>query len=207
MNVILIGLLAAATFIVWMMVKRARGNDSPVVAVKSTIDGRTYYVQDKQDKQNAADMLAQIRAKMIALVSCVRTNVASSEAPDAKEYGSYQSRLDRLVSRFNADRIAEGNEDLRYTTYTLNKGEKMVFCLRARDASDNVHDLAMMTFVAIHEMAHVTSISNHHTPEFHANFKWLLQNAVKCGIYHPEDFKKSPRKYCGINVSDNPVID
>ena len=66
--------------------------------------------------------------------------------------------------------------------YTLNKGEKVVFCLRARGEDDRVHDLSMMTFVAIHEMGHITSISEHHSAEFKSNFSWLLENAVKAGI-------------------------
>jgi hypothetical protein len=153
-------------------------------------------------------MLAQVRAKMIALVECVKSGGSSSIAglpDDQKEYGTYQSRVDRLIKRFQPDRIGEGNEDIKYTTFTLNKGEKVVFCLRARDEDDRVHDLAMMTFVAIHEMGHITSVTEHHTDEFRSNFRWLLNHAVKCGIYTPEDFRANPRRYCGIDVTETPL--
>lgn len=177
-----------------------------IVPVKSTFDNRVYYVQDKPDKQSAANLLAQVRGKMISLVECVKASGGKVDGlpDDQKEYGSYQSRVDRLVKRFNPDKIAEGNEDVQYTTYTTNKSS-IVFCLRARDEKDDVHDLEMMTFVAIHEMGHITSVTEHHTPEFHSNFKWLLKNAIKCGIYHPENFRASPRNYCGMKVSDSPV--
>lgn len=180
-----------------------------IVPVRSRIDSREYYVQDKPDKQAAADALAQVRAKMISLIECLKRSskgsVEGGPADDEKNFGSYASRVDRLIKRFNPDRIAEGNEDLKYTTYTLNKGEKMVFCLRARGEDDRVHDIPMMTFVAIHEMGHVASVTEHHTPEFHSNFAWLLRHAVKCGIYEVENFKARPRQYCGITVSDTPL--
>lgn len=188
--------------------------NTEVVVVKSMVDGRDYVVQDKPDKQQAADMLAQVRQRMIKLVEYLKTNgnnAGSAQGPpadpnDEKEYGSYQSRIDRIVQRFNADRISEGNEDIRYTTYTLNKGEKIVFCLRARGEDDRVHDLSMMTFVAIHELAHIASISSHHSAEFKNNFAWLLRQSVACGVYSPENFRQRPRRYCGIDVTDSPIV-
>ena len=182
-----------------------RKQNTEVVVVKSLVDGRDYVVQNKPDKQSAADMLAQVRQRMMKLVDYVKNNNAGT-GNDEKEYGTYQSRTDRLLLRFNADRISEGNEDTRYTTYTLNKGEKIVFCLRARGEDDRVHDLSMMTFVAIHELAHITSISEHHTDEFKSNFAWLLRQAVACGVYNVEDFKTRPRRYCGIDVTDTPLV-
>lgn len=191
-----------------------RKQNTEVVVVKSTVDGRDYVVQNKPDKQNAADMLAQVRQRLMKLVEYLKANGNSagssagpkSEDNDEKTYGNYQERVDRLVRRFNPDRISEGNEDVRYTTYTLNKGEKIVFCLRARGEGDRVHDLSMMTFVAIHELAHIASVTNHHSMEFKSNFAWLLRHAVACGVYSPEDFKARPRRYCGIDVTDSPLI-
>lgn len=201
--------LAVGLFVLcYIFMKRGHiGPSVKIVGVRSQLDGRMYYVQDKPDKQAAADTLSQVRSKMIALVECVKSSNGSIPGLDNDEdkFGSYASRAARLDSRFNPDKIAEGNEDIRYTTYTLNKGEKVVFCLRARGQNDRVHDLAMMTFVAIHEMGHIASVTEHHTPEFHSNFKWLLQHAVKCGIYTPEDFNTKPRKYCGIDVTDTPL--
>ena len=35
----------------------------------------------------------------------------------------------------------------------------------------------------------------------------LLKNAVKIGIYEPVDYKKKPKNYCGMNITDNPYYD
>jgi hypothetical protein len=205
--------------IVALLLMWYRRRNTEVILVTSNVDGREYLVQNKQDKQQAADMLAQVRQRMIKLVEFLKQQYLSGaggaggetqtgggrDDPDVRQFGSYVERTKRLVRRFNPDKISEGNEDVRYTTYTLNKGEKIVFCLRARGEGDHVHDLAMMTFVAIHEMGHVASITEHHTPEFNSNFKWLLDNAVKCGVYSYEDFRSRPRNYCGIAVTDSPL--
>ena len=41
--------------------------DDNLEAVKSTIDDREYYVQEKDDSQEAADYLAMIRQKLMLL--------------------------------------------------------------------------------------------------------------------------------------------
>ena len=43
-------------------------------------------------------------------------------------------------------------------------------------------------FVAFHEMAHVMSLSVGHTDEFWNNFKFILKNAIKIGVYKYVDF-------------------
>ena len=46
-----------------------------------------------------------------------------------------------------------------------------------------------------------------HTKEFWQNFKFLLKDAAKMGIYKPVDYKKKPKSYCGLNITDNPYYD
>lgn len=196
--------------LLWLLLRRT-GQHTEVIKVRSTVDGREYLVQNKPDKQQAADMLAQVRQRMMKLVEYLKQHGSAAgnsgpKAPedDVKKFGEYSERVERLVSRFDPDKISEGNEDAKYTSYTIDKS-KMVFCVRARGEGDHVHDLAMMLFVAIHELAHVATITEHHTDEFQSNFAWLLRHAVDAGIYSFEDFQARPRKYCGIDVTDSPL--
>lgn len=177
-------------FILLIYVKK---QNTEVTLVTSNIDGKQYVVQNKPNKQKAADVLAQIKRNMVRLVDYCNSNQPKDE------------RVKRLVLKFDPDAIAEGTEDAKYTTYTLNKGEKMVFCLRTRDHQDNVHDVNLLTFVAIHELGHICSKTTGHTPEFNTNFQFLIQLAVKAGIYNPVDYRKTPQKYCGIEVTDTPL--
>lgn len=174
---------------------RRRDTDTEVVLVRSSIDGREYIVQNKPDKELAANALAIVRKDLMKFVDML--GIKEEKDP----------RTQRLKTKFNPDAISEGTEDARYTTYTLNKGEKMVFCLRTRDAADNVHRTTLLLFVAIHELGHICTLSEGHTEEFNVNFKWLIEKAVDYGIYSPENFRKTPETYCGIEVTDTPLED
>ena len=46
-----------------------------------------------------------------------------------------------------------------------------------------------------------------HKKEFWQNFKFLLKNAVEIEVYNPIDYKKKPKKYCGMTITDNPYYD
>ena len=73
--------------------------------------------------------------------------------------------------------------------------------------STKLIDLNTLTFVAIHELAHIMTTSIGHKQEFWQNFKYMLQNAKEAGIYDPIDYKKNPQQYCGMDINDNPYYD
>ena len=95
-----------------------------------------------------------------------------------------------------------------YTAYSENKGEKIAFCLnKKKENENNLIDEHTLTFVAIHEMAHVATKSIGHKQEFWDNFKFLLENAKECGVHIPRDYKNDPVEYCGMDIHDNPYYD
>ena len=87
----------------------------------------------------------------------------------------------------------------------VNKGEKIVFCIRQKDTSESLVEENTITFVAIHELAHIMTKSVGHTPEFWENFKRLLKEAIKANLYTKEDYTNNPKEYCGIKVTDSPL--
>ncbi len=161
--------------------------------VTSTVDNNTYLVRSLPDKKDAADLLAQIREKLETFIAHMSKNYISDE------------RVTRLVENFRADRISEGSENAKYTSYSINKGEKIVLCLRSRDEKKKLVDLNTMMFVVLHEIAHLATKSVGHTTEFWDNFKWILKEAVNIGIYKSQDFNSKPVEYCGIEITDNPL--
>ena len=161
--------------------------------VKSSIDGKEYLVRSLPDKKEAAALLSQIIANLQKLVK----HLEETEADD--------ERTVRIVKNFNADAISEGSENAKYTSYSVNKGEKVVLCLRSRDKNNKLMDLNTMMFVSLHELAHISSKTIGHDEAFWNNFKWLLQHAVKTGIYQQQDFKQKPVEYCGIQITDSPL--
>ena len=68
-------------------------------------------------------------------------------------------------------------------------------------------DKHTLMYVAIHELSHVMTKSVGHKSDFWNNFKFLLENAKEAGIHEPVDYKKKPKKYCSMKISDNPYFD
>jgi hypothetical protein len=68
-------------------------------------------------------------------------------------------------------------------------------------------DINTLTFVAIHELAHIMTKSEGHKQIFWQNFKFLLEEAKEAKIYKPVDYKNNPQPYCGMNITDNPLYD
>lgn len=161
--------------------------------VKSAVDGQDYLVRSLPDKQDAANLLANIRASLDRLVSHLQKMY-----PD-------DPRTKQISANFRSDRISEGADNAKYTSYSINKGEKIVFCLRSRDQNKKLMDLNTMVFVALHELAHVASVDVGHTEKFWDNFRWMLEEAIQVGVYREQDFKTKPMPYCGIMITDSPL--
>ena len=118
-----------------------------------------------------------------------------------------RENVQRMAKRFNPRKISETLPTSQYTAYSENKGEKLAFCTTTKKDGNKLIDENTLAFVAIHELGHVMTESVGHTKEFWQNFKFLLKDAVKLGIYKPVDYKKNPKSYCGMNISDNPYYD
>jgi hypothetical protein len=99
----------------------------------------------------------------------------------------------------------ESTPDAEFTSYSVNKGESVHFCLRQRDDNhEKLVDIDIMTFVAIHEMAHMITKTVGHGADFWNNFGWLLQEAEQINIYKHRDFTAHPVNYCGMKITDQP---
>ena len=160
--------------------------------VKSNIDNKEYLVQNNKDKQEAADLLATIRKNLVLITE------------ELKKTNKNQVDVDRMINNFNPDNITESDKTSKYTSYSINKGEKMVFCLRSRDEKNDLIDLNTIMFVAIHELAHTMTKSIGHTEEFWNNFRILLKNARKLGIYKRVNYDEKPVDYCGTKITNDP---
>jgi hypothetical protein len=173
-------------------------SEYPVVSVKSSIDGFTYKVRDMPDKQQAADIMARVRIKMNKLKLHLETTF-----PD-------KPQVKQLMRNFEAQahRFEEATPDAEFTSYSVNKGESVFFCLRQREGRDeSLVQEDIITFVAIHEMGHMITKTIGHGPDFWNNFAWLLQEAERVGIYQHRDFRAHPVSYCGMKITDQPTYD
>ena len=161
----------------------------------SEVDGNKYCVRERSKITLAADLLANVTQKLKDLVEHV-----GNKYPD-------KENVKRLVDNFKPSRIRETLPTSKLTAYSENKGEKIAFCLTTQKNNNDLIDIETLTFVGIHELAHVASVSVGHKEEFWENFKFLLEEAKAAGIYNPIDYKQNPQEYCGMTISDNPYYD
>jgi hypothetical protein len=142
------------------------------VEVQSKTDGKIYNVQNLPDKQEACERMAKIRANLEKLVDNYKNDPSAMADP----------RVKILVERFNPNSMIENDIDADTTSYSENKGETLVVCLRDKRAPYPFADENTVMFVLLHEMAHLMTTTIGHTPEFWNNFKKILQDANQVGI-------------------------
>lgn len=188
-----LGLAALGGLLAYSYLSSGPGN---LVKVMSARDGREYMVQNLPDMNGAADRLAEIRAGCHKILN---------------EYSQLEYTQDeackRLVHRFNADNMMENSIDSPYTSYSENKGERIVLCLRDKHDAPSypLIDKNTVMFVVLHEMAHLMTASTGHTQEFWSNFRRLLEDAMKLGVYEHVNYSRTPVEYCGMMITDSPL--
>jgi hypothetical protein len=119
------------------------------------------------------------------------------------------SRTMRLRKNFQINNMFEvyPNNKEGDTSYSINKGEEIGVCVRSGKNFYNIHNLNIIKFVFIHELAHVMSVSEQHTEEFWKNFKFLLHNCYINNLLKKIDYSTHPEEYCGLDVSYSPYFD
>ena len=184
------------TFIIIICIKMYHESDSfNLKCIISDIDNNTYCVRDREKLDLAADQLAKVTKNMNVVYESCKSKYADKD------------NIKRLIKGYNPKKIYETLPTSKYTAYSENKGEKLAFCLDTEKENGQLIDLNTLTYVALHEMAHICTESVGHTDEFWKNFKFLLQEAEKLNIYTPVDYKKKPVRYCGMDIKDNPYFD
>ena len=192
---ILVVVIAMLSYLLWQYVTGGPGN---IIVLKAS-DGNTYKVQDLTHKRDAAELMAEIHKNLRKVVDFYRQDEYVSDEP---------ARL--LVERFNPDAFMENTVTSSDTSYSENKGDKIVLCLRDKNDPPNypLIDTNTVMFVVLHEMAHLMTaeLNGHkHTREFWANFRRLLEDASKLGIYSPVNYSRTPVSYCGMMITDSPL--
>jgi len=175
-------------FVVFIVVNKVYKRDQEISQVRSNIDSRTYIVRKLPDSQKASDKLAEINQKIIKLLD--------SLDPEDRD------GIDTLKKRYDPDQLSETGLGAKYTSYSVNKGEKISICVR--DPGNTFIGDNIIIFVVIHELAHVMTTSIGHTDEFWDNMAYLLEKGDELGIYVPEDYKKKPVDYCGMEINSTP---
>jgi len=173
---------------------------STEVSFQESFTGEQYLVRNLEDKDKAADMLSEIKTRLKKLVDYVDKrcdkNINSERAKFISPYNK------TIKNKFNFILFRESTDSSKFTSYSINKGEEIVFCLRS--IPDNkLHDINELMYVAIHEIAHVGCPEIGHTPLFKKINLELLKYAMDCDVYRYKNYNSMPEQYCGIQLANN----
>lgn len=185
-------ILGALVYLAWVLLQHFNSN---LIKVRSGVNGRSYWVQNRSDKQQSADLLARVQQK-------IEASLLPKLPGDAD--------FDRLKDRYNPDSVQENVANSSLTSYNESKGRKIVLCIRSKGSDEALLDENTVTFVFLHELAHLMTTGfdtgNSHSVDFWKKFKKLLQEASKAGVYAVEDYSQKPKPYCGILITENPLL-
>lgn len=169
----------------------------------------------KYEKSNASALNPEKEGRIdIIPAGSEEDDVLASNIPYLMSDMNYlAARVAQLQERYQVDKISEISplNPSGSTSYTENKGEKLVLCLRSKtpnaQGEHEFHDINLIMFVELHELTHVMNDRWGHTQIFWKLFKFLLKEAVECGVYNPINYRDNPQVYCGMNITYNPYFD
>lgn len=193
-----IRIILLISIIIIFLIVYIKNRHTDVTYVKSFFDGQYYLVRDLPDKEEASNLLATINKNIFVLTNYLYDN----RNDKYKEYLPYIEQLHRRIKNVI---IIESSGDSVYTSYTINKGEQIIFCLRSRKAKDELHELNLIMYVVLHEISHIACPEYNHTPLFIKIFTFFTTVAIELGLYKKINFDENPTEYCGLIIPNSVV--
>lgn len=200
-------------FFVIVIIYQKKYLNSDIVYVRSELDNKYYLVRNLPDKQIAVNLLSKIKQYIFLLINYLKNNtdtesqkniqtLACDLSLQSKVCKNYREYISILHHKIQKTEISEGIGSEKYTSYSVNKGEQLVICLRSLKTNE-LHDINIIMYVVIHELSHIACPEYGHTELFKEIFAYLLRNAISINIYNRIDFYNNPEDYCGLMLTDS----
>ena len=202
-NIVKIILLSVVLFLFYKFIYDG------TVSIKSSLDNKVYNVRKGPDALKRADYLAFINAKLGVIVSSLKNNPNYNNDP----------AVQRLIKNWESGvSIKETGLLEPDAAYVINK-KYMSFCLQdspffGKLKTTSLEDTNLITYVGIHELSHIMSISTDHGEEFIRNFNFLLSyskgltftnpfNNTTEPLYIPLKSLKTADNFCGVKLENS----
>jgi len=170
-------------------------NKSEMTLINSNLDNKLYLVRESENKQKVADILSEINSRIIILLRYLQTI----------NNGELSEYIKTLIKKYPETILLENSSiipDKNYTSFSINKGEQIVFCIQD-PSNSKVYDINTLMYVALHEISHIACPDIGHTELFKKIFLYFIQQAIHIGIYNAVNYNINPTPYCGIIIRDN----
>jgi len=173
-------------------------NKKNVVLIEGR-DKNKYLVYNDIKKNDSALLLSDVINNMFKLRDYLYQNI--------NKYPEFDKYIKQLYKNLHKDRslIYENDPSSKLTSFSVNKGEEIAFCLRSKE-SNELHQLNLIMYVALHEMAHIACPEIGHGALFKKIFKFLTEISIELGLYKLDNYESSPVEYCGMMLSSNIVL-
>lgn len=165
-------------------------NDTPRSKNMTVMYNNKQWIVQQPD---SAKMLNQLITRINILIDYIQEHPENTYTLE---------RLKHWDSSFVLENIKESWKN-NSTSYSINKGEELVFCIRDK-LNNSIHDINTLMFVAIHELAHIVTNELQHTDKFWNNMRKLLHQAENLNLYHYVDYSRNPIEYCGMTIDSTP---
>lgn len=171
-------------------------NKKNVILIEGRENNTKYLVYNDDNKKKAAELLEIIINNIYKLKDYLYKNINLYE--DMKPYIiQLNNNLDK-----NRTLIYENDPTSNLTSFSVNKGEEIALCLKSKKTG-SLHNVNLMMYVTIHEMAHIACPEIGHGALFKKIFKFLCEQAIIIELYKYDDYQNNPIEYCGMILSSS----
>jgi len=171
-------------------------NKKNVVLVTGSDNFTKFLVYNDEQKNESAKLLEVITNNMFKIKDYLYQNI--EKFPEMKDY------IKQLNRNLNKERtlIYENDPKSELTSFSVNKGEEIALCLKSKKTG-SMHNINLMMYVTIHEMAHIACPEIGHGDLFKKIFKFLCEQSIVIGVYKYDDYENNPIEYCGMMLSSS----
>ena len=171
-------------------------NKKDTIHVTSSVN-TTFVINNDKYNDAKTKLLNDLIKNIYELRDYLKINIS--------KYPDYTLYFEQLYKNLNQNtKIYETDPSSGYTSYSINKGEELSFCLISKKTK-LIHDLNLVMYVALHEISHIACPEIGHGFLFQKIFRKITEIAIDLGKYKKINFSETPLEYCGMNLSTSIV--
>lgn len=162
------------------------------IKVKSVYDNLYYKVRSNIDVLKSTYYLSYLRKVGIILLN----NIDKKNLIFLNNFIGFN----KAIKLINYIPINENIVNSKDTSYTINKGDKIILCIRSQTGS--FYNLNEIIYIFIHELSHIICNEIGHTDKFYNINRFLIKEAIRLNLYKFKNYKLNPINYCGIKLNE-----